>query len=45
MPKVFRWGGTTPDWDDQVDEYMTVRTFNRLCDLINHRNAGNTSGK
>ncbi len=37
MPEVFKWGDTTPNWDDEVDEYMALRTFNRLCQVVNRR--------
>lgn len=45
MPEVFHWGDTTPNWDDAVDEYMAVRTFNRLCDLIKHRTGRRQRGQ
>lgn len=45
MPEVFHWGDTTPNWGNSVDEYMAIRTFNRLCDLVNHRDQKNHPGK
>ena len=45
MPEVFHWGDTNPNWDDAVDKYMVVKTFNRLCDLVNRRGLKNNSGK
>ncbi len=39
MPELFAWGGTNPQWDDAVDEYLEVRAHNRLCDFVNRRAA------
>lgn len=37
MPEIFRWGDTNPHWDHAVDQYMALRSANRLCDHINQQ--------
>ncbi|NLY54099.1 MAG: hypothetical protein GX060_05745 [Firmicutes bacterium] len=37
MPPVFAWGDTTVNWSRDVDEYMAIRSYNRMCDLLRRR--------
>ena len=37
MPQVFAWGDTTVNWSESVDDYMAVRSYNRLCQYAARR--------
>ncbi len=37
MPPVFAWGDTTANWSRAVDGYMSVVTYNRMCELLQRR--------
>lgn len=37
MPQVFAWGDTTVNWSRAVDDYVAISTYNRMCELLQHR--------
>lgn len=37
MPQVFAWGDTTVNWSRAVDDYTKIVKYNRMCELMQHR--------